>query len=228
MALKTVSRSWGAVGASAERAWEPAPAPGRALTAEQATRRPQEPRQQHGQQHGPRRRSPRHGPARVRLRTPGRYGGGAGRPAAARSATPTAGGCSISPAPTDPAPGGGGEGEEPACRPSAPGDVTAERAAPPAGPPPEPPPARSAPDTRPAPLGASQGHPAFARGVEPRKIPVWLLRNAMKTALAKNRPCLAPTPPPSVLGSAFGPAGEANSETCRDSGGCRPGLRGYV
>lgn len=94
--------------------------------------------------------------------------------------------------------------------------------------PPEPPPARSAPDTRPAPLGASPGHPAFARGAEPRKIPVWLLRNPVKTALAKNRPCLAPTPPPSVLGSAFGPAGEANSETCRGSGGCCPGLRGYV
>lgn len=137
VALKTVSRSRGAVGAAAERAWEPAPAPARALTAEQATGRASEPRQQRGQQHGPRRRSPRHGPARVRLRTPGRYGGGgAGGPAAARSATPTAGGCSISPTPTDPAPGGGGEGEEPVCRPSAPGDVTAGRAAPPAGPPP--------------------------------------------------------------------------------------------
>lgn len=137
VALKTVSCTRGAVGAAAERAWEPAPAPARALTAEQATRRAPEPRQQRGQQHCLRRRSPRHGPARVRLRTPGRYGGGAGVPAAARSATPTAVSCSISPTPTDPAPGVGGEGEEPACRPSTSGDVTAERAAPPAGPPPQ-------------------------------------------------------------------------------------------
>lgn len=90
-------------------------------------------------------------------------GGGAGGPAAARARNANGGGCSISPTPTDPATGGGEGEEQPvALRPR--GRHCGEGS--PAGgpPPPEPPPARSAPDTRPAPLGASQGHPAFARG----------------------------------------------------------------
>lgn len=127
-------RSRGAVGAAAERAWEPALAPARALTAQQATRRASEPRQQRGQQHRPAAPLPAawpgsgapSDPGALRRRWSGRTGSGALR---------NANGGRLQHLPNTDGPGTrrtARRAEEPACRPSAPGDVTAGRAAPPA------------------------------------------------------------------------------------------------
>lgn len=226
-ALKTVSRSRGAVGAAAERLGN-RPRPSALHSPLRGDPSRLGARQQRGQQHGPRRRAPR-GMARLgcafgprgataapveradrQRRAPQRQRRAAATSQHRRTRHPEE----------------AGEGEEPACRPSAPGTSLREGSPASRPRPREPPPARSAPDAA-RPSGASQGHPAFARGAEPRKIGL-ASPKFNEEALAKNLPCLSPTPPPSVLGSAFGPAGEANSETCRGSGGCCQAFRGYV
>lgn len=142
----------------------PSPLTRRALTAQQAPLLAPEPRQQRRQRHGLR-RPQLHGPA------PGCLG---------PRALPRRSGWTVSSAHrcnprlhlrrTDLAPGRGGEGPEPASLPSAPRDVTAGRAVPPAGPPPLPPRALGA--RHPARPGQRAEALRRARG---RGKPAWLL-----------------------------------------------------